>query len=179
MDTCTDVNIMPTSVYELVFNDPDLKELVPSTLQIGTYTTDTVKIIGSSVFYLVHPDTKKLHEETLFVVVNDGSVLLSCTTTPALGLIKPCTRLDYLPARASLITNSVDHPKKTKFQVTVHSSRKESAVSIQQHVVPKLVTNKEQILQSYSDVFDGIGHFPGPPYCIQLDPSITPKQTPC
>ena len=27
--------------------------------------------------------------------------------------------------------------------------------------------------------FDGIGRFPGPPYQIQLDPSITPKQTPC
>ena len=42
-----------------------------------------------------------------------------------------------------------------------------------------LVTSKEQILQSYLDVFEGIGCFQGPPYHIQLDPSITPKQTPC
>ena len=28
-------------------------------------------------------------------------------------------------------------------------------------------------------MFDGIGCFPGPPYHIQVDPSITPKQTPC
>ena len=47
LGTCTDVNIMPTSVYKLVFKDPDLKKLSPSTLEIGTYTTDTVKI-GSS-----------------------------------------------------------------------------------------------------------------------------------
>ena len=41
------------------------------------------------------------------------------------------------------------------------------------------MTSKEQLLQSYLDVFEGIGCFPGPPYCIQLDAHITPKQTPC
>ena len=44
LDTCsTYVNIMPTSVYKLVFSDPDLKKLAPSKLEIGTYTIDTVK----------------------------------------------------------------------------------------------------------------------------------------
>ena len=41
------------------------------------------------------------------------------------------------------------------------------------------MTGKEQILQSYPDYFEGIGCFPGPPYHIQFDTSITPKQTPC
>ena len=50
---------MPASVYKLVFNDPDLKKLALSTLEIGTYTTDTVKIVGFCLFYLVHLDTKK------------------------------------------------------------------------------------------------------------------------
>ena len=111
-------------MYKLVFNDPDLKNFALSTLEIGTYTTDTVKIIGLCVFYLAHPDTKKLQEVTFFVAVNDGIVLLSCTTTLALGLIQPCTRLDYLPPRVSFITCSVDHPKKTKSQVKVYRSRK-------------------------------------------------------
>ena len=31
----------------------------------------------------------------------------------------------------------------------------------------------------YTDVFEGLGKFPGPPYTIHLDPSIQPKQTPC
>ena len=59
MDTCIDVNIMPASVYNLVFNDPELKKLAPSNLEIGTYTTDPVKIVGSCLFYLVHTDTNK------------------------------------------------------------------------------------------------------------------------
>ena len=47
------------------------------------------------------------------------------------------------------------------------------------NVVPRLITSKEQILSNYPNVFDGIGRFQGPPYCLQLDPSATPKQTPC
>ena len=64
LDTCTDVNIMPASVYELVFNDPELKGHAPSNLEIGIYTTNAVKIVGSYLFYLVHPGTKKLQEVT-------------------------------------------------------------------------------------------------------------------
>ena len=72
--------------------------------------------------------------------------------------------------------------------MSVHSSRKEvsaqslkeeSTVSNQQQLLPNFVPSKEQILQSYPDVFEGIGCFPGPPYHIQLDLSNTPKQTPC
>ena len=68
LDTCMDVNIMPASVYKLVFNNPELKKLASSTLENGTYTTDTLKIVGSCVFYLVHPDTKKLHEVTFLLL---------------------------------------------------------------------------------------------------------------
>ena len=46
----------------------------------------------------------------------------------------------------------------------------------QNYAVLKLVTSKEQILHEYPDVFEGIGSFSGPPYHIQIDPSITPKQ---
>ena len=115
------------------------------------------------MFYLVHPDTKHLQEVTFYMASNNGCVLLSCATTLALGLIQPPTRLDYLPSRASLITSSADHPKKTKSQVSVHVSRKESEVSTVSNckgMVSKLITSKEQILETYSDVFDGIGHFP-------------------
>ena len=109
--------------------------------------------------------------------------MLSCTTTPALELIQPITRLDYLPLTASLIASSVDHPKKTKCQIAVHSSRMESGVLLWNNVVAKLevpnfVTSKKQILCDYPDVFEGIGRFPGLPYHIQLDPSVTLKQTP-
>ena len=131
------------------------------------------------MFYLVHPDSKCLLEATFYVASNNGSVLLSCVTTLALGLIQPRNRYNYLPPRASLITSSADHPKKTKSQINVHVLKKDSEVSYHKGMVSRFITSKEQILATYADVFDGIGCFPGPPYHIQVDPSVTPKQTPC
>ena len=125
LDTCADVNLMPASVYQLIYKDPQMKKLTPSNLQVGTYTTDSVKIIGSCKFHLVHLDTKKLLETTFYVAMNDGSVLLLCKTTLQLGLIQPRARLDYLLPRASLITSSADHPKKTK--EVLHIQKKQVA----------------------------------------------------
>ena len=165
LDTCTDVNLMPASMYQLVFNDTKMQKLAPSNLQVGTYTTDTVKIVGSCTFYLVHPDTKKLIEVTFYVAMNDGSVLLSCKTTLLLGLIQPRPRLDYLPPRASLITSSADHPKKTK--AVLHIQKQEvSAQTTKQEVatqtpaakrqVSKLITSKEMILHEYPMFLRGL-----------------------
>ena len=178
MDICADVNILALSIYKLVFQDPDCKKLAPSKIETGAYSTDTIKLVGSCMFYLVHPDSKYLLEVTFYVASNNGSVLLSHVTTLALGLIQLRSRLDYLPPRASLITSSADHPK-TKSQINVHVSKKESEVSNSKGMVSKPITSKEQILVTYADVFDGIGHFCGPPYHIQVGPSVSPKQTPC
>ena len=119
IDTCADVNIMPISIYRLLYHDAELKKLAPSQLQIGTYTTDTVKIIGTYRIYLMHPDCKKLNEAIFYVTSNEGSVLLSCDTSLTLGLIHPSPRLDYLPPRARLIMSSADHTRKTKAQLQI------------------------------------------------------------
>ena len=71
---------MPASVYRLVFQDPAWKKLALSKLEMGTYTTNTAKLVRSYVFYLVHPDTKPLQELTFYVVSINGSVLLSCVS---------------------------------------------------------------------------------------------------
>ena len=133
LDTCADINIMPPSVYKLVFRDPNLEKLVPNRLQIGTYTNDTVKIVGTCKLYLGHTDTKKLLETTFYVATNDGSMLLSCKPTLALDLIQPRSRLDYLAPRASLIRSTQDHLKKTKqVPLSIHRSQQMAAQSTQQ-----------------------------------------------
>ena len=159
---------MPANMYQLVFNDAKMQKLAPSKLQVETYTTDTVKIVGSCTFYLVHPDTKKLIEVTFYVAMNGGSVLLSCKTTLLLGLIQARPGLDYLSPRASLITSSADHSKKTK--AVLHTQKQEVSTQITKHdvpahtpaakkQVPKLITSKEMILCDYLDIFEGIGKF--------------------
>ena len=128
---------------------------------------------------MVHPDTKCLQEVTFYMASNNGSVLLSYVTTHALGLIQPHTRLDYLPQSASLITSSADHPKKTKSKISLHASIKESTVSNCKYILSKLVTTKNEIPDAYSDILDGIGCFCSPPCHMQVNASVTPKQTLC
>ena len=63
--------------------------------------------------------------------------------------------------------------------MSAQSTKQAVTVPDTKQLVPELVTSKEQILQSYTDVFEDIGCFPDPPYHFQLDQSITLKQTPC
>ena len=68
-----------------------------------------------------------------------------------------------------------------KKEVSAQTTTQEVAAQMPKckYAVPKLVKGKDQILHKYPDVFEGIGSFPGSPYHIQIDPSVTPKQTPC
>ena len=118
LDTCTDVNILPVSIYKLIFRDTDCKKLAPSNkVEIGTYTTDKIKIIGSCEILAVHPDTQDLKEVTFHVTSHEGSVVSSCATTLELGLIQPCENLDFIPSCASLISSTADHPGKNRSQM--------------------------------------------------------------
>ena len=57
--TCIEANILPLSVYKLIFKDPDCKQLVPSTkVAIRTYITDKINIFGSFSLFVVLPDTR-------------------------------------------------------------------------------------------------------------------------
>ena len=188
LDTCADVNSMTVSVYKLVYRYPNLEKLAPNKMQIGMYNNDTVKIAGTCKLYLVHPDTKSLIETTFYVATNEGSMLLSCNSTLDLDLIQPRSRLDYLSPRASLITSTQDHPRKTRQappqmhrlqQVATQSKPLVEIHPDKQQQSTKLITSKDQIMAQYPDVFEGIGKFPEPPYTIHLDPSVTPKQTSC
>ena len=114
IDTGAEINLMPVSVYKLIYHDQDLTKLTPCNLKIRTYTTDTIMIIGTMTIYLLHLDSKKLVETTFYIASNEGSVLLSCNTSLTLGLIYSRTKLDYLPPRVRLITSKVDHLSDTQ-----------------------------------------------------------------
>ena len=183
VDTGAEINLMPVSVYRLIYHDQDLTKLTPCNLKIRTYTTDTIKIIGTTTIYLLHPDSKKLVETNFYIASNEGSVLLSCNTSLTLGLIQPRIKIDYLPPRVRLITSKVDHLRNTKDQIQVQKQvitmQPDQHHSAQCTILPKLITTQSQILQEYPNVFEGIWKFPGLPYHIHVDPGVTPKQTPC
>ena len=148
LDTCADVNIMPRSVYQMMFNDPEVKQLAPNDISLGVYTDHQVHILGKCNFYMLHPDTKKPHAVMFYVASTEGSVLLSCTTLLTLDLIQTRPRLDYLPPRAKLIISAADHPDITK--KTAHQAK--ATVKPRKCLPMNIVTKKKDIKEYYADV---------------------------
>ena len=164
-----------------------MKKLTPSNLHVGTYTTDSVKIVGSCKFHLSTWTLRNCWRLHLC-----GNEWWQCPPVMQdkplqLGLIQPRARLDYLLPRASLITSSAEHPKKMKEVLHIQkkqvaAQKKVSEKSTQPPAVregPQADNKQEMIMQEYPDVFQEIGKFPGPDYHIQVDPRVPPKQTPC
>ena len=112
-----DTYIMPVSVYQLIFKDADCMKFAPSSkLEIGTYTADKIKVIGSCTLLVVHPNAQCLKKVTFHVTSHEVSVVLSCVTTLELCLIQPHSNLDSIPSGASLITSKGNYPRKKKSQ---------------------------------------------------------------
>ena len=80
---------------------------------------------------------------TIFVARNEGSILMSCATSLALGLIQPNVSLDNSPPGSNVISSSADQPGNDKSQMNVHMLREKSN--------NKLKTRAEKI----SDVCSG------------------------
>ena len=59
INTCSNINLMPISVYKLLYKNQDCTKVEPSTkASVKTYTTEKIKIVGSCKMFVVHPDTK-------------------------------------------------------------------------------------------------------------------------
>ena len=81
-----------------------------------------------------------------------------------------------------LISSAADHPKREIHAQSTTSILPTSTSTVPQENTPrtvKIVKSKEQIQKQYPGLFKGIGQFPGEPYHIHVNQSITPKQTPC
>ena len=90
IDTCLNVNLIPISVYKMIYKDQVCTKLEPSNkAAVKMYTTEKIKIVGFCKMFVVHPDTQLLQEVTFQVTSNESSVIVSCSTSIELGLIHP------------------------------------------------------------------------------------------
>ena len=95
IDTCANVNLIPISVYKLLYKDPDCVKIASSSKSgISTYTTEKIPVLGSCDLFVVYPNTRCLKEVTFQAVNHEGSVNISCATSLDLGLIQPHSKLN-------------------------------------------------------------------------------------
>ena len=129
VDTCSNTNIMPASIYKIIYNDPDCIKLQPSKKKgIQTYTKQKIPMIGSCELFVLHSDDQCFHKVKFQVVSVEGSVIISCATSINLNLIQIPKQLDTnIPDGASLIYSSVDAPGKHQYKVQQSVLRTESS----------------------------------------------------
>ena len=157
IDTCSNVNVMPVSVYHVIYKDPDCSKLAPIKKNgIYTYTTEKIPVIGSCELFVIHHDTKCLQTVTVQVVNKEGSVIVSCATSISLNLIQIHSELNSkVPDCRKLIYSCADDPEKCKYKKmksAVHMYDNASAREVQPLVEPKMfkteVTQwKNQVVQ--------------------------------
>ena len=159
------------------------------TILILPYSQNTQSTSLANVpLYMQNKGTKQ-PVKVDFYIAKEGSVLLSQETVSQLQLLDVKPQLEYLPPRAMFISSAADYPKKEIYAQSTSPQVPNSASilpifksKILQENTPKKVRikkTKEQIQNQYPELFKGIGQFPGEPYHIHTNPSITPKQTPC
>ena len=138
---------MPVNIYKYLFKDPDCGQIAPSDLKLGTYTNKKVRIIGSCDFYIIHPDTRCIKEIPFFVASIEGSTLISCTTSLALGLIKPHEKLDhpFPKGNKNIIYSIADKIKrKDESQLNVHMLSRKPKLKTSNEEAPIVCSSDEQ-----------------------------------
>ena len=120
-------------------------------MKLSAYGGTNIPTMGSCDVYVQAPASPKPHRIKVQVTDADGPAIIGNITAQKLGLLK--------------LNWSV---KSDSSECTPNTQRK-------QHPYP---ITKEYLLKEYTDVFTGIGCFPGPEYHIELDPDVTPVQHP-
>ena len=118
VDTGADVNLVPQDMYIKLYNDDKLKHLKPSDIKLGVWGDNQIALLSKCNIYLVHPDTKKMVEVTVYVADRSGSTLLSCATSLKLDLIKLRPRLGAPPPTAKIITSQADRASPAAKSIT-------------------------------------------------------------
>ena len=101
LDTCADVDLMPESVYKLIFNNPQTSKLAKNDIDLTMYTRHSVDLIGKCTFYMLSKGTKQPVKVDFYIAKEEGSVLLSWETVFQLQLLDVKPRLEYLPPKAT------------------------------------------------------------------------------
>ena len=186
-DTGADVNLMNKQTFDQLFGDNSLLQLTP--IRMENYGNSAVKVLGMFHAFLRWKD--KVYKQLFYVTNCDQSPnLLSRDACYTLGVLKPCYTVEKVlavsktstnsaqsqvtPIHASKVGNSFLHHKmKGSMEKLSNNSTKHSISEEQLQGGP---LTKQDILDVYSDVFTGIGKFPGSPYKFQLKPNAKPTR---
>ena len=193
-DTGADVNLMNKQTFDQLFGETKAKDLLQLTpIRMENYGNTAVKVLGK--FHAFLHWKAKVYKQAFYITDCDRSPnLLSRDACYTLGFLKSC----YTVEKQLGISENSTHS--TQSQATpIHASKSDTKVEnsfLHQKMkgtVKKLSNNstkhsiskeqlqggpltKQDILETYADIFTRIGKFPGLPYKFQLKPNAKPTR---
>ena len=187
-DTGADVNLMNRKTFDQLFGEAKgVLQLTP--IKMENYGNTAVKVLGMFHVFLRWKDN--VYKQLFYVTDCDRSPnLLSKDACYTLGVLKPCYTVEHStnstdstvsPVRHSCASNKGDVVAESFLHQKMKESEKEQSNcsnkwSINKSQLHSDPLTKQDILDIYSDVFTGIGKFPGMPYKFQLKPNAKPAR---
>ena len=184
-DTGADVNLMNKQTFDQLFGDvKNLLQLTP--IRMENYGNSAVKVLGMFHAFLRWKD--KVYKQSFYGTDCDQSPnLLSRDACYTLGVLKPCytvenstdsTKSQATPIHASESDTKSGHS--FLHQKMKGTERKLSNNSTKHSITRKQLQGspltKQDILETYADIFTRIGKFLGLPYKFQLKPNAKPAR---
>ena len=184
-DTAADVNLMNRQTFDQLFGKAkDVLQLTP--IRMKNYGNTAVKVLRMFHAFLRWKD--KVYKQLFYVTDCDRSPnLLSRDAYYTLGVLKPCytvenstdsTLSQVTPIHAS---NRDDFSAKSFLHQKMNGTEKKlsnnsNKCSISKGQLQGGPLTKQDILETYADVFTRIGKFLGLPYKFQLKPNAKPTR---
>ena len=167
-DTGADVNLMNRQTFDQLFGKAkDVLQLTP--IRMENYGNTAVKVLRMFHVFLKWKD--KVYKQLFYVTDCDRSPnLLSRNACYTIGVLKPC----YTVENSTKHEHSFLHQKVSGTEKKLSNNSNKCSIFKEQLQGGPLT--KQDILETYADVFPGIGKFPGLPYKFQLKPNAKPTR---
>ena len=170
-DTEADVNLMNRKTFNQLFGGA--KEVLKQTpIKMENYGNTAVKVLG--MFHAFLRWKNKVYKQLFYMTDCDRSPnLLSRDAYYILGVLKPCYTMENTSSptvnaskKGDVAAKSFHHQKMNGSEEKLSNNSNKQSIKKSQFQGSPLT--KQDILDIYSDVFTGIGKFPGMPYKFQL-----------
>ena len=178
-DTGADVNLMNRKTFDELFGQAK-GVLQPTPIKMENYGNTAVKVLGMSHAFPRWKD--KVYKQLFYVTDCDRSPnLLSRDACYILGVLKPCYTVENSSSPTVNASKKGDVVAKSSLHQKMNGSEEKlsnnsNKWSINKSQLQGSPLTKQDILDVYSDVFTGIGKFPGMPYKFQLKEIAKPTR---
>ena len=178
-NTGADINLMNRKTFNQLLGGA--KEVLKlTTIKMENYGNTAVKVLGMFHAFLRWKD--KVYRQLFYMTDCDRSPnLLSRDACYILGVLKPCYSVENTSSptvnaskKGDVVAKSFHHQKMNESEEKL--SNNSNKQSINQSQLQGDPLTKQDILDVYSDVFTGIGKFPGMPYKFQLKENAKPAR---